>query len=372
MLRIKASAAIDHRKEEDVIDLDEILRVAAKRNASDVHIQVGLPPVLRIQTALVQLDTEKLSAEATENLLLSAMSEEQRDVFRERLEFDFSYAIPGVARYRVNVFRQRGTVAGAFRRFPYEVPPIETLGLPHAVVELADLKRGFVLFTGAAGQGKSTSLAALLDRINQQRRAHIITLEDPIEYEFEHKQSVIVQRELGSDMMNFASALRACLREDPDVILVGEMRDYHTVESALTAAETGHLVFATLHTQSTAQSIERIIDVVPSNRQQQTRIQLANVLYAVVAQQLLLRRDGGGLCLAVEFLKVNAAVRNLIRENNTHQIQSVIQTGVGAGMITMESSLKVLCDRGLIGEEEAMNHAIDPREMSRLLGRRRN
>src|SRR5215470_6123187 len=318
MLRVKAGAATDHRKEGTVIDLDEILRVAAKRNASDVHIQVGLPPVLRIQTALVQLDTEKLSAEATENLLLSAMSEEQREVFRERLEFDFSYAIPGVARYRVNVFRQRGTVAGAFRRFPYEVPPIETLGLPHAVVELAELKRGFVLFTGAAGQGKSTSLAALLDRINRERRVHIITLEDPIEYMFQHRSSVVVQRELGKDMRDFASALRVALREDPDVILVGEMRDFHTVEAALTAAETGHLVFATLHTQTAAQSIDRIVDVYPAHQQPQTRIQLAGVLQAVVTQQLVFRKDGGGLCLAVEYMRANAAIRNLIREGKSH------------------------------------------------------
>ena len=229
-----------------------------------------------------------------------------------------------------------------------------------------------MLFTGAAGQGKSTSLAALIDRINRDRKAHIITLEDPIEYVFQHRASVVVQRELGNDMLNFASALRAALREDPDVILVGEMRDFHTVEAALTAAETGHLVFATLHTQSAAQSIERIVDVFPPPRQQQTRVQLANVLHAVVTQQLLLRRDGGGLCLAVEFLKVNAAIRNLIRENNTHQIQSVLQTGVGAGMITMESSLKTLCDRGIIGEEEAVTHALDQREMARLLGRRRH
>jgi twitching motility protein PilT len=355
-----------------VIDLEEILTTAAKRNASDVHLQVGLPPVLRVQTALVMLDTEKLSGEATERLVFSIMSEAQRETFHERLEFDFSYAIPGLARYRVNVFKQRGTIAAAFRRFPYDVPGIETLGLPAAVIELAELKRGFVLFTGAAGQGKSTSLASLIDRINRNRKAHIITLEDPIEYEFQHRSSVVVQRELGHDMMNFASALRATLREDPDVILVGEMRDFHTVEAALTAAETGHLVFATLHTQSAAQSIERIVDVFPPTRQQQTRVQLANVLHAVVTQQLLLRKDGGGLCLAVEFMKVNAAVRNLIRENNTHQIQSVIQTGVGAGMITMETSLKTLADRGLITEEDAVTHALDPREMARLFGRRRH
>jgi twitching motility protein PilT len=355
-----------------VVDLDEILRTAARRNASDVHIQVGLPPVLRVQTALVSLDTEPLSAEATERLVLSIMSERQRETFRERLQFDFSHAIPGVSRFRVNVFRQRDSIAAAFRRFPYEVPTPEMLGLPAAVTELASLKRGFVLFTGAAGQGKSTSLAALIDHINRHRKTHIITLEDPIEYEFQHRSSVVVQRELGNDMLDFAGALRATLREDPDVILVGEMRDYETVDAALTAAETGHLVFATLHTQSAAQSIDRIIDVFPPARQHQTRVQLAGVLHAVVTQQLLLRRDGAGLCLAMEFLLVNAAARNLIREANTHQIQTIIQTGAGIGMVTMEASLKALVDRGAIGDEDAVAHALDPREMTRLLGRRRH
>src|SRR5262245_36533669 len=300
------------------------------------------------------------------------MSEHQKKLFHDRTEFDFSYSLGAVARFRVNTFRQRDTIAAAFRRFPYEVPALETLGLPQAIMDMATLKRGFVLFTGAAGQGKSTSLAGLIDRINRQRRSHIITLEDPIEYVFQHRSSVVVQRELGVDMLNFASALRAALREDPDVILVGEMRDFHTVEAALTAAETGHLVLATLHTQNAAQSIDRIVDVFPPHQQHQTRIQLANVLHAVVAQQLLLRRDGGGLCLAVELLLVNAAVRNLIREAKTHQISSVIQTGVSTGMITMENSLKVLCDRGQIGEEDALDHAFDQREMARLLGRRRH
>jgi twitching motility protein PilT len=351
-----------------VADIDEILRVATKRSASDVHIQVGLPPVLRILTRLVLLESDKLSAEAVEQLILPMMSETQRTLFDERLEFDFSYDIPGVSRFRVNVFRERGSLAAAMRRFPHDVPAPESLGLPGAVIELAQLKRGFVLFTGAAGQGKSTSLAALIDRINRERQLHIITLEDPIEYLFQHRSSVVVQRELGNDMLDFANALRAALREDPDVILVGEMRDFHTVSAALTAAETGHLVFATLHTQNAAQSIDRIVDVFPPHQQQQTRIQLANVLHAVVTQQLLLRSDGGGLCLAVEFLRVNAAIRNLIRDAKTFQIQSVLQTGVAAGMITMESSLRTLFDRGYITEDDAIEHAFDTREMARLLG----
>ncbi len=351
--------------------IDEILRLAAKRGASDVHIQEGLPPVLRMQTRLAPLDSEKLSEEAIEQMIFPIMSEPQKKLFQEHLEFDFSYALPGVARFRVNVFTQRGSVAAAFRLIPHEIPKAETLGLPGAVIELAELRRGFVLFTGAAGQGTSTSLAALIDRINQKRAVHIITLEDPIEYVFQHRASVVVQRELGNDMRDFARALRAALREDPDVILVGEMRDFQTVEAALTAAETGHLVFATLHTQTAAQSIDRIVDVFPPHQQAQIRIQLAGVLQAVVTQQLMLRKDGGGLCLAVEFLRANAAIRNLIRDAKTHQIQSVLQTGVGAGMITMESSLRGLVERGLLTEEDAMARAFDPREMARLLGQRR-
>jgi len=351
--------------------LEEILHLATKRNASDVHLQVGLPPMLRIQTRLFPLDSEKLSGEETERLALSIMSEQQKKIFRERLQFDFSYSLPGAARFRVNVFKQRESTAAAFRRIPFEIPTPETLGLPAAVIDLAQLKRGFVLFTGAAGQGKSTSLAALLDRINRERAVHIITLEDPIEYVFQHRSSVVVQRELGSDMLNFADSLRATLREDPDVILVGEMRDFHTVEAALIAAETGHLVFATLHTQSAAQSIDRIVDVFPPHQQPQTRIQLANVLNAVVTQQLILRKDESGLSLAVEFLRANSAIRNLIRDAKTHQIQSVLQAGVAAGMITMENSLKALCDRGFITEEDALERAFDSREMARLLGHHR-
>jgi len=354
-----------------VADIDEILRVAAKRNASDLHLQVGLPPVLRIQTRLVPLEFETLSAESVEQLVFSIMNDGQKATFRRQLDVDFSHAVPGVARFRVNVFTQQDSVAAAFRLIPHQIPTPEDLGLPLPVIELAQLKRGFVLFTGAAGQGKSTSLAALLDRINRERRVHIITLEDPIEYIFQHRSSVVVQRELGKDMRDFASALRVALREDPDVILVGEMRDFHTVEAALTAAETGHLVFATLHTATAAQSVDRIVDVFPPHQQPQTRIQLAGVLQAVVTQQLILRKDGSGLCLAVEFLRANAAVRNLIREAKTFQIQSVIQTGVAAGMITMESSLKALCDRGLLSEDDALDHAFDPREMARLLGRQR-
>jgi twitching motility protein PilT len=351
-------------------ELEEIFRLASARNASDIHIQAGLPPTFRVRTELVPLECPKLSAEAAEHLIFSILSPAQQALFRERLQLDFSYGVPGVGRFRVNVFRQRDSVAAAFRRFPEEVPTPEALGLPpSAVAELASLKRGFVLITGASGQGKSTSVAALIDRINRDRRVHILTLEDPIEYLFEHRAGVVAQRELGHDMLDFADALRAALREDPDVILLGEMRDLQTIEAALTAAETGHLVFATLHTQTAAQSIDRIVDAFPPHQQPQTRVQLANVLHAVVTQQLLPRIDGEGLCLAAEVLIVTAAVRNLIREAKTFQIPTALQTGGSLGMISMEQSLKALCDRGLISGADAIAHAFDPREMAHMLGR---
>jgi twitching motility protein PilT len=351
-------------------ELDDILRAAAEAGASDVHLQVGLPPILRMAKRLVPLPGRALDAAATERLILPVMSAAQQAVFRERLAADFSYGLGGLARFRMHVFRERGAVAGAFRRFPLEIPTPESLGLPQAVMDLGRLRRGFVLVTGAAGQGKSTTLAALLDRMNQERQAHIITLEDPIEYLFRHKASIVVQREIGADTPSFDAGLRAALREDPDVILVGEMRDHQTVEAALTAAETGHLVFATLHTQNAAQSIDRVVDVFPPHQQQQVRVQLSNVLRAVVTQQLIARRDRVGLGLAVELLLVNAAIRHLIRDAKTFQIQSVLQTGAAVGMVTMEASLKALADRGEISVDDAMDHAIDDKEMARLLGRR--
>jgi len=238
------------------------------------------------------------------------------------------------------------------------------------VLDLLKLKRGLVLVTGATGQGKSTTLASLLDRMNQERQLHIVTLEDPVEYLFQHKSSIVVQREIGIDTLSFASALRASLREDPDVILVGEMRDVPTIESALTAAETGHLVFATLHTKTPAQGIDRIVDVFPPHQQQQARVQLANVLHAVVTQQLIPRKDGEGIALAMEMLMVSPAIRNLIREGKTFQIQSLLQTGASSGMLTMENSLKGLVEKGWISVEDAIEHCFDPKEMARLLGRR--
>lgn len=353
-----------------VLALEDVLRFAIELNATDIHVQVGLPPMFRVRGKLASHASSALTAEQCEALVFSIMSEDQKKTFGERLDCDFSYGIPGLARFRINVFRQRGSVAAAFRRIPYQIPAMEQLGLPPNVLELTRLKRGLVLVTGATGQGKSTTLASLLDRMNQERQLHIVTLEDPVEYLFDHKASIVVQREVGIDTLSFASGLRACLREDPDVILVGEMRDVPTIESALTAAETGHLVFATLHTKTPAQGIDRIVDVFPPHQQPQARVQLANVLHAVITQQLLPRRDNEGIALAMEMLVITPAIRNLIREAKTFQIQSLLQTGASAGMLTMENSLKGLVDKGWISADDALESCFDPKEMARILGRK--
>jgi twitching motility protein PilT len=350
--------------------LEDVLRLAIEMNATDIHVQVGLPPMFRVRGKLMPHASPALTAEQCEALVFSIMTEDQKKTFSERLDCDFSYGIPGLARFRINVFRQRGSVAAAFRRIPYQIPAIEQLGLPPNVLELTRLKRGLILVTGATGQGKSTTLASLLDRMNQERQLHIVTLEDPVEYLFDHKSSIVVQREVGIDTLSFASGLRACLREDPDVILVGEMRDVPTIESALTAAETGHLVFATLHTKTPAQGIDRIVDVFPPHQQQQARVQLANVLHAVITQQLLPRRDSDGIALAMEMLVITSAIRNLIREAKTFQIQSLLQTGASAGMLTMDNSLKALVDKGWISADDALESCFDPKEMARILGRK--
>jgi twitching motility protein PilT len=353
-----------------MVKLEDVLRLAIEMNATDIHVQVGLPPMFRVRGKLVAHESDALTVEQCEALVFSIMSEDQKKTFSERLDCDFSYGVAGLARFRINVFRQRGSVAAAFRRIPYQIPAVEQLGLPPGVLDLLKLKRGLVLVTGATGQGKSTTLASLLDRMNQERQLHIVTLEDPVEYLFQHKASIVVQREVGIDTLSFASALRASLREDPDVILVGEMRDLPTIESALTAAETGHLVFATLHTKTPAQGIDRIVDVFPPHQTQQVRVQLANVLHAVMTQQLIPRRDGEGIALAMEMLTVSHAIRNLIREGKTFQIQSLLQTGASSGMLTMENSLKGLVEKGWISADDAIEHCFDPTEMARLLGRR--
>ncbi len=349
--------------------LQDLLNICKKKNASDLHLTAGLPPVFRIKKRLVPLKSEPLTSEEVEELVYPIMNDEQKEKFKEEWEIDFSFGVHNVGRFRVNVFRQRQTVAAAFRVIPWEIPTFEQLGLPKAINKVVELEKGFVLVTGATGSGKSTTLASVIDKINSTRSVHIITIEDPIEYLHKHKKSIVVQRELGSDTRSFPKALRSVLREDPDVILVGEMRDLETISSAITAAETGHLVFATLHTNSAAQSIDRIVDVFPPHQQQQIRIQLSNVLSAIFTQQLVERRDGSGLVLASEVLIVTPAVRNLIRENKSYQINTIIQTSKDLGMQTMNQALKDLYEHNLISFETAIRYSYDPSELLKMLGR---
>ncbi len=352
-----------------IYKLDDLLKICKEKNASDLHLTAGMPPVFRIKKNLIPLKGDSLTPEEIEELIYPIMNDEQKRIFKENWEIDFSFGVAYVGRFRVNVFRQRQTVAAAFRMIPWEIPTFEELGLPPIMNKIVELEKGFVLVTGATGTGKSTTLASVIDKINATKSVHIITIEDPIEYLFRHKKSIVVQRELGSDTKSFPNALRSVLREDPDVILVGEMRDLETISAAITAAETGHLVFATLHTNTAAQSIDRIIDVFPPHQQQQIRIQLSNNLSAIFSQQLLPRKDGGGLVLATEVLIVTPAVRNLIRENKTYQINTIIQTSRDLGMQTMNQSLKDLFDRGLITYDDAIKYSYDREELIKILGR---
>jgi twitching motility protein PilT len=352
-----------------MILLEDLLKFATEQGASDIHLTVGLPPILRIHKELVFLEEDNLTPEDTAEMIFSIMTDKQRESFEERLEYDFSYGLPGVARFRVNAFYQRGSIAAAFRRIPFEIPPLDSLGVPEVAHQIINEERGFVLVTGPTGHGKSTTLAAMIDEINANKSLHILTIEDPIEYLFHHKRSVIAQRELGSDTLSFPNALRSALREDPDVILVGEMRDYETIATALTAAETGHLVFATLHTNSASQSVDRIVDVFPPHQQEQVKTQLSAVLLAIFSQQLLPRADGSGLVLATEVLIATPAVRNLIREGKSFQIPSIIQTNASIGMQTMEASLKNLVNKGLITYEQGLQYAFNKENFMHLMGR---
>jgi twitching motility protein PilT len=325
--------------------------------------------MLRQRGRLVALDNyPRLTPEDTREFIYSILTTEQRRRLETDLQLDFAYVVPGRARFRVNAYFQRGAVAAAFRLIPSEIVPIDALGLPPIVHELTRRPRGLVLVTGPTGSGKSTTLAAMIDEINQTREEHIVTIEDPIEFVHAHKRCIINQRELGNDATSFASALKAALRQDPDVILVGEMRDLDTISTALTAAETGHLVFATLHTQDAPQTIDRIIDVFPPAQQAQIRVQLSVTLQGVITQQLLPTADGAGRCVACEVLVPTAAVRNLIREGKIHQIPSVIQTGAAQGMQSMDSALATLVRAGTITQELAEARSSSPDELRRLLG----
>lgn len=344
-----------------------LMRQAVASGASDLHITVGIPPVLRIDGRLTYLDHPPLSPPDTENLLTAITTHEQREIFLQRGEVDFSYAIAGFSRFRVNAFRQRGSTAIAIRLVADKVPTLEAFGFPEVIGSLARRPRGLILVTGPTGSGKSTTLAAMINLINNERSGHIITLEDPIEYLHRHNRSIVNQREVGADTGSFAAALRAALREDPDVILVGEMRDPETIATAITAAETGHLVLTTLHTADAAQTIDRIIDGFPPHQQQQVRVQLSLTIQGIIAQQLLPRLDGAGRIAAQEIMVATPAVRNLIREGKTHQLGSIIQTGGKLGMQAMDVALRDLCRRRLVSVEEARLRAIDPDTFVRLI-----
>lgn len=348
------------------VHIDDLLREATERGASDLHLTVGLPPVIRVDGALTHLNYQPLSPGDTQRLIYDILTNDQIQHFESVHELDFSYGVRNVGRFRVNVYKQRGSVGAALRSIPDRIPTYEQLNLPPVLRELSRRTSGLILVTGPTGSGKSTTIACMIDTINAERPVHIMTIEDPIEYLHRHKKGMVNQRELGTDTDSFANALRAVLREDPDVILIGEMRDLETIQAALTLSETGHLVFGTLHTRNAPQTIDRVIDVFPPHQQEQIRVQLSNTLEAVIAQQLM-PRIGGGRIVALEILVATSAVRNLIREGKTHQIYSAIETGAQYGMQTMDKSLADLYRNGIITLEEAEARAIDRENLKRFL-----
>ena len=351
------------------MDFAEVLTRMVTMRASDVHLTPGFHPAVRVRGQIQALeDLPVLTPQETRETVYSILNDDQRKKFENNMQLDFAYAIPGVARFRVNTFFQRGAVSASFRHIPQAIKTLPELGLPAVLEEFTKKPRGFVLVTGPTGSGKTTSLAAMLDSINRPRDEHILTIEDPIEFLHPHHRCIVNQREIGSDAIDFAQALKAALRQDPDVILVGEMRDIETISTALTAAETGHLVFATLHTQSTAQTVDRIIDVFPAEQQHQVRMQLSIALQGIVTQQLLPTADGSGRICACEVLIPSPAIRNLIREGKTHQIYSSIQTSGATGMQTMDAHLAQLVRQGTITRKLAEARAAVPEELRRLLG----
>ncbi len=351
--------------------IEDLLKELVDAGGSDLHISNGLPPVIRVDGQLIRMKYDKLTSEEVETLLFPMMSNDQRRRLEQEWELDFSYGIEGIGRFRVNFYKDKGSYAAAFRTISSQAPTLEQMGMPDIVTQVAERPRGLVLVTGPTGSGKSTTLAAMIDYINRTRAEHILTIEDPIEFVHTSKLSVIHQRELGLDTRSFANALKSALREDPDIILVGEMRDHETIALALTAAETGHLVFGTLHTSSASQTVDRIIDVFPEGQQQQIRVQLANSLVAVFAQTLLPKRqpDGTqkGRIMAQEIMVVTPAIANLIRESKAAQIYSTIQTSSGSGMQTLEAALADLIKQNLITVEDAMQKSSKPAELKRLI-----
>jgi twitching motility protein PilT len=348
----------------------DLLKVMIEKGASDLHITTGSPPRLRVDGKLIPLDFPQLTPVETKSLCYSILADAQKHKFEENNELDLSFGVKGLSRFRGNIFMQRGAVAGAFRTIPFEIRSFQDLGLPEIVNDLVKKPRGLILVTGPTGSGKSSTLAAMVDRINSERYDHIITIEDPIEYLHAHKKCLINQREVNADTVSFKAALRYVLRQDPDVVLIGEMRDLETIEAALSVSETGHLTLATLHTNSAVQTINRIIDVFPPHQQEQIRVQLSFVLEGVLSQQLIARKSGKGRALAVELLVPNPAIRNLIREDKIHQIYSMMQTGQAKfGMQTMNQSLIELYSKGYISYEDAVARSSVPDELIQMLQR---
>ena len=346
--------------------LEELLSKTIEMNASDLHLTVGLPPTIRCNEKLIQIGSNKLSPNDTEKFSKEILGEKYHEYLNIG-EFDTSYSVKGIGRFRVNIFKQRNSDAIAIRVIALKVPTLDELKYPKVLKEIVNKKRGLVLVTGATGSGKSTTLAAMINEINNSRQAHIITLEDPIEYLHKHNKCIINQREIGKDSKSYESALKAILREDPDVILVGEMRDLETISIAMTAAETGHLVFSTLHTIGATKTIDRIIDVFPPHQQQQIKIQLASVLQAVISQQLLPNINGDGRLAALEVMVTTPGIQNLIREGKTYQIESAIQTGNKYGMKTMDMSISELYKKGVISMDTAMTYAVDREILKRMI-----
>src|SRR5436189_5875894 len=351
------------------VTLHQLLKTMVERGGSDLHVKTNTAPQIRIDGKLVPLDMPPMTAPETKQLAYSVLTDAQKHRFEEMLELDLSFGIKGLARFRANIFNQRGAVAAVYRQIPYEILGFKELGLPAVVEEICSKPRGLVLVTGPTGSGKSTTLAAMIDKINRERHEHIITVEDPIEFVHEHKSCLVNQREVFADTHSFTQSLKHVLRQDPDIVLIGEMRDLETIEAALVVAETGHLVFSTLHTNSAVQTINRIIDVFPPHQQSQVRAQLSLVLQGAISQQLIARRDGRGRVLAAEVMIPNAAIRNLIREEKVHQIYSQMQVGQSKfGMQTMSQALIGLVQRNLITPEEAIGNATEADEVRMMLG----
>jgi twitching motility protein PilT len=345
--------------------IDTLLRMAIERKASDVHLTVGLPPMIRVDGEIAQLPFQVLQAHDTRRLVYETLNDDHLQKFESTHELDFAYSVKGLSRFRFNVYMQRGSVAAALRSIPSKIPGFDQLGLPNIIREMARRISGLILVTGPTGSGKSTTIASMLDDINENRTSHILTVEDPIEYLHRHKKCMVNQRELHADTFSFHNALRAVLREDPDIILVGELRDLETIEMALTLAETGHLVFGTLHTRNAPATIDRIIDVFPTDQQDQIRVLLGNTLEGVVSQQLL-PKLGGGRCAAIEVMMGTPAIKNLIREGKTHQMYSIIETNSGIGMQTLDSCLAGLYRNGMVAYEECLMRAVDKETFARL------